>query len=256
MKITRPDKNTKVITFNSIQELVEHIDNTPITPAFSKSPDSESTRNPKWYGTKNMAEARDLLRNGWADKSKELEQKFNDRVKKEATTVTRQKSVYDVVGGNCSVPRYLQGVPTAMVRQVRTPVKEKVITVNYSCGNSSRVTATEITEKALDCFSYIRKLESQGTRVSVNLVWLVYRPGDTDRRFAWVVPIKKSTERLSIAKLAFTLCHPSMLRRIMFACLERDEEVPTSWVWSYGRPVKDLKTASEMLPNTEFFNLS
>lgn len=256
MKITRPDKNTKTITFDSIQELVNYIDNTPITPAFSRHPDSESTSDPKWYGTKNMAEARELLRTGWVDKSKEIEQKFNDKVKREASPAIRQRSVYDVVGGNASVPRYLQGVPTNMIRQVRQPVKEKIITVNYCCGYASKVTAEQIVKNAIDCLSYVNKLEKTGTRVNVNIVWLVHHIEDSNKRFAWVVPVKKSGERLSISKLAFTLCHPSMLRRIMFACLERDPEVPEFWRWTYGRPVRDKQIASEMVPNSEFFNLS
>lgn len=255
MKITRPDKNTKTITFDSIQELVNYIDNTPTTPAYSSNPGSEGAGS-SWYGTKDMPEARELLRTGWIDKSREIEQKLNDKIKKEPTPAIRQKSVYDVVGGNASVPRYLQGVPTNMIRQVRKPVKEKVITVNYACGFASRVTAEQIIEAAIDCLSYVNKLENSGTRVNVNTVWLVHHPEDSEKRFAWVVPVKKSSERLSIAKLAFTLCHPSMLRRIMFACLERDPEVPECWCWSYGRPIEDKATALELLPNTEFFNLS
>lgn len=257
MKITRPNANTKVTTFNSIQELVNFIDNTPITPAYAHNPESIKTNDPRWFGTKNMAEARELLRTGWVDKSKELEQKFNDKVKREATQVMRQKSVYvyDVVGGNASVPRYLQGVPTNMIRQVRQPVKEKIVTVNYCCGFSSQITDEQIVNNAIDCLSYIKKLEDAGTRVNVNVCWLVHRPSSTKSRMGWVVPVKKSSEWLSISKLAFTLCHPSMLRRIMFSCMERDVDAPEDWVFTYGQPVKDKATALEMIPNTEFFNL-
>ena len=255
MKTTRPNTKikTKIVEFDNIQEMVTYIKNTPATNKFKLfGLESEKTTNPEWYGTKNIKEAYELLRSGWVDKSKELEQKLNSRIQKEAAPVMHQRSVYDVVGGNCSVPRYLQGVPTSMIRQVRQPVKEKVVTVNFCCSFAARVKAEEITERAIDCLSYVKKLEDTGTRVNVNVVWATTKPNE---RFAWVVPVKKSSERLSIAKLAFTLCHPSMLRRIMFCCLERDTDVPENFVTGYGTPAYK-ETLDEMFPNITFFNAS
>lgn len=255
MKITRPDKNTKVTTFESIQEMVNHIKTAPVNKVFENRWSLMSTAKEKhssnFYGTETFDEALDLLTHGWVDKSKELEQKFTDRVKKESNQVMRQKSVYDVVGGNASVARYLQGVPTNMIRQVRTPVKQKVLTVNYNISFGCKTTAKEILDNAIDCLSYVKKLEDSGTRVNLNVYLITDYDGLT---FGYVSPVKKSGERLSIAKMAFTLCHASMLRRILVACMERDQEVTSGFVDGYGYPVKNKTKLKQIIPDAEFFN--
>ena len=260
MKITRPDKNTKVTTFDSIQELVNHTKTAEVTKTFKNSRTilmSEKTEDRgTWYQTYDLDEAMTLLRNGWTDKSKELEKKLDIQLNKEAAPAIRQKSVYDVVGGNASVPRYLQGVPTNMIRQVRKPVKEKVVTVNYNISYNFTITGDQIIQKAVDCLSYVKALEDKGTRVNLKVYLVSREPYGGSKTFAYEVTVKKSSERLSISKLAFTLCHPSMLRRIMVSCIERDPEVTSEFVDGYGKPVRDLSDLKKIFPNTEFFNLS
>ena len=260
MKITRPDKNTKITTFDSIQELVNHTKTTKVNQVFKDgrmtlmSEKTETQGN--WYQTIDLDHAMSLLRNGWADKSKELEKKLNTKLKKEAAPVMRQRSVYDVVGGNASVPRYLQGVPTNMVRQVRQPVKEKVVTINYNISYSFMVTGDQIIQKAVDCLSYVKSLEDKGTRVNLKVYLVSREPHGGSKTFAYEVTVKKSSERLSISKLAFTLCHPSMLRRIMVSCIERDPEVTSEFVDGYGVPVRNLVDLKYMFPNTGYFAYS
>ena len=240
--------------FTSLQDVIQYIENTPDNGYLIGS--SRKTGKSSWYGTDTFEEALELMKNGWTDKSKELEEKLNKKLNKEPTQVTRQKSVYDVVGGNCSVPRYLQGVPTSMIRQVRTPVKQKVVTVNYSFTFSSEVTGQQITDWAVDCLSYVKHLEDTGVRVNLNIVRVTHEYTDY---LAQVIPVKKSTERLSIAKIAFCLCNPAMLRRIGFALLEKDENLPkmkhgAGFRWGYGSPVQDKTTLSKIFPDMEIYN--
>lgn len=244
----------KVSTFDFIQDLTNWLDSTRITPMFaSKSGGAHSMRegDESWAGTKTWDEARRLMKSGWAEKAKELESQLSKELNKEPTQVMRQKSVYDVVGGNCSVPRYLQGVPTSMIRQVRTPVKQKTVTVNYNLTFNGNTSEKELIENAVKCLAYVKRLEDSGTRVNLNVFFVT---GLGHRAFAYVVPIKKTGERLSLAKMAFTLCHPAMFRRIMFGCLERDKDVTEDFVYGYGRAVRDESTLSRIFPNTTFFN--
>lgn len=192
MKITRPTKTAKVTTFDSIQDMMNYIKVTPVTDTFKAKVGGVSSHRKdsgNWYATKDFDEALELMKTGWTDKSKELEEKFT-KVVRQQTTVTRQKSVYDVVGGNCSVPRYLQGVPTNMIRQVRKPVKEKVKTVNYNIGFNCRYTSAEITQKAINCLSYVKQLEDSGTRVALNISWTTSMPGSF---LGYSVCVKKSS---------------------------------------------------------------
>ena len=255
MRITRPNNKIKATSFDNIQEMLNYIKTTPINEVFkSKWGGLASTRKESgisnWFGTKSFDEALELMKTGWTDKSKELEEKFTKVVRQE-TTVTRQKSVYDVVGGNCSVPRYLQGAPTNMIRQVRKPVKEKVKTVNYNIGFNCSCTSEEITQKAIDCLSYVKQLEDSGTRVVLNVSWVTSR---YDSYLGYSVCVKKSSERFSVSKMSFCLCHASMLRRIMFSLLERDPDATSDYVEGYGTSVRNKISLEKVFPDVEFFS--
>lgn len=251
---TVDDMNINIKEFSSLQDVVSFIKNTPDTNWLRGSSRTRGDR--KWAGTDTFEEALDLMKNGWTDKSKELEDKLNKKLNKEAAQVIRQKSVYDVVGGNCSVPRYLQGVPTSMIRQVRTPVKQKVVTVNYSIGFNANVTGQQITDWAVDCLSYVKHLEDTGVRVNLNVIWVSYKYSDY---VSYLIPVKKSSERMSIAKMAFCLCNPAMLRRIGFALLEKDEVLPKlkfgeEFKWGYGKSTADKQILSKIYPDMEIYN--
>ena len=141
-----------------------------------------------------------------------------------------------------------------MVRQVRQPVKQKVLTVNYNISFPFSTSGDTIIEKAVDCLSYVKKLEDTGTRVNLNVYLVTKEPYSGNLIFGYVVPVKKSSERFSVSKMAFTLCHPSMLRRIMFACIERDADMTEDFVYGHGSPVKDTKELSKIFPDVEFFS--
>lgn len=246
--------NVSLTEFTSLQDVENYIKNAPDVSLFKIK--SSQKDNKSWSGTSNFEEALNLLKTGWTDKSKELEDKLNKKLNKEATQVMRQKSVYDVVGGNCSVPRYLQGVPTSMIRQVRTPVKQKVVTVNYSIAFSSSVSAAEITNRAINCLSYVKHLEDTGVRVNLNVIWVVNEYTDY---VGFIIPIKKSAERFSISKVAFCLCHPSMLRRIGFRLMEKEKNLldmkyGDRFPCGYGHPVNKKADLSKIFPDTEVYN--
>ena len=255
------DRLYKAVTeFSSIQDMVTYIKTTEVNkevfrPRMNSKNGLASTRqkqnHDEWAGTDTFDEALNLLNHGWTEKAKELEDKLSRKLNKEASQVVRQKSVYDIVGGNCSVPRYLQGVPNSMIRQVRTPVKQKVMTVNYNISFNCDVTAEEITNNAVECLAYVKQLEDAGTRVALNVVWIT--KDFNDLTLVYSVPVKKTSERFSLAKVAFCLCNPSMLRRIMFSCLERDPDATTGFIWGYGRSLRGSE-AEKALPDTKFYN--
>lgn len=259
MKVTKINDNIKVTEFNSIQDLVTYIRTTKITSIFAEKsggPASmrEGNTGDSWSGTSNLEEAMDLLKSGWSEKAKELEEKLTQKLNRVASQVTRQKSVYDVVGGNCSVPRYLQGVPNSMIRQVRTSVKQKTVTINYNITFNCGTTAKQITENAVECLAYVKQLEDSGTRVSLNVAFVIKECFRGNKCFGWSVPVKKTDERFSLAKVAFCLCHSSMLRRILFSCIERDPDVTPNFISNYGKPIRDFDELDKVFPGVKFFN--
>ena len=246
--------------FTSLQDVISYLNSAPDAGVITKNA-SHRTGDKDWAGTSTFDEALNLMKNGWTDKSKELEGELKkpNKEAQETVQVTRQRSVYDVVGGNCSVPRYLQGVPTSMIRQVRAVQdvkKQKIMTVNYSIGFNSCVTGQQITNNAVKCLTYVRRLEEQGIRVNLNIVWVSYEYTDY---VAFLIPVKKSSERMSIAKAAFCLCNPAMLRRIGFALMEKDKNLREmkygeDFKYGYGKSTADKEKLGKIFPDMEIYN--
>ena len=116
-----------IIQFNSITEVAHFIrDNEDkLTDTFRPLRKSEYGKE-SFTGTESYDAAEDLLLHGWDEVSKE----FTQSIKKVNTSVSfKNRNCYGVAGYQCSVPRYLQGIPTNMISNKRVPVKNKVISI-------------------------------------------------------------------------------------------------------------------------------
>lgn len=236
--------------FKSITEFYNYITTQPKNEVFASSgKGSSETGRYSFTGTNSFSEASNLLLNGWDSMAKELETKLKAATKTVVNKQTR-RSAYDVVGGNCSVPRYLQGVPTNMINQKVTTRKQKVVTLNKSICYAAFVSREEIIEESIKALKIVREIEAAGTRVNLNLVWSTSSGNEVTQM---TLRLKSADERLNISKLAFPLVHPSMLRRICFKWLEVNEVITdTGYPWGYGRPTTDTEF-KEMLDKNEIF---
>ena len=229
-------------SFNSINEFVSYINSHNRIPGAG---DMSTEGSSSFCGTKSFNEALTLLQNGWEEGAKLIDKGLKEKLSNSTDASARQRSVYDVVGGNASVPRYLQGVPTNMIRQVRTPIKQPVVDLDFNFCFPNRITKESIIDTCIKTLQKVVALENAGTRV--NLYACKYAAQDGVASFLGIC-IKKSTERLNILKLAFPVAHPSMLRRIAVAFDERNSDMPTSWFFGYGNALKfeeNQKTVQE-----------
>lgn len=236
------------IEFKSINEFNEYINNTALNEVFRwkdlSSSNSDGWRN-KWCGTSSFQEASDLMLHGWTDMAKKLTQKLEAK-KSEIKHGMKSKSVYDVCGYQASVPRYLQGIPTSMVNSKKIPEKQKVITINKCVNYASRVKPEKIEEESVKAMQIIKKLEAQGYRVNLNVVWYDSEYENDYGRIVFVkVRVKNANERLNVSKLAFCLVHPSMLRRMFFRYMEVYPNVTRAFNYCYGYPVSQQRTMQE-----------
>lgn len=221
-----------VTEFSNITELVHFIETKEAYPNFKNKaggPDSISGDR-SFTETRNFDEAKDLLLHGWEHGTKEIK----GRVEAKNTDVSlKQRTVYDVAGYQCSVPRYLQGIPTNMINKKTVPQKNKVITINKMCSYSVCVSAETIRTESVKVLQLVNRMEKQGYRVNLNVLF-----GSEKRNTSIIkVRIKSSAQKLNIKQTAFPLVHPSMLRRIIFAVWERSEECSYSgFEMGYGRP--------------------
>ena len=110
--------------FNSISELVNTINSREYNPKITSRDSIELKKS--FSGTESYKEAEDLLLHGWTEES----EKLNNLLKIKVSNVKQTKTTYDVAGFQCSVPRYLQGIPTSMINQKIVTKKQKNIIKN------------------------------------------------------------------------------------------------------------------------------
>ena len=234
-------KNTSYIReFDSLNEFESYITNTPLNETFRWQKLSSTTGSYSFTQTQSYEEATKLLKDGWSSMAQEITKKLNV-IKNQVVNEHVQKILYDVVGFQASVPRYLQGIPTSMVNKKLVPVKQKVITLDKDISYNASIKTEQIIEASVQTLQLIKKIEAQGIRVNLNLVWGV-AAGDTKE--VAKIRLKSANERLNISKLSFPLVHPSMLRRLCFRYLEVAPTVTKSYTWGYGAPLdgSQLKT--------------
>lgn len=225
-----------VYEFESISEVIKFVETKEINrKSFEGGKVTSDIRGEmaKYFTrTKSLPHAKQLLVSGHTVSAKQLTQKLN--IKNAQTSEKEKKQlVYDVVGFQASVPRYLQGIPTNMISKKVVNVKQKVINLNKSIAYSASVSVQKIEDDSVEFLQLIQLLERQGFRVNayVTLISKVY-----SEIVCYKVKVKSASERLNISKMSFPLTHPSFLRRIMFAVIERDERLTNNWYSGYGSP--------------------
>ena len=219
--------------FKTINEFEDYITNTPLNKAFQWKEHHSVSGSYEFTETHSFEEATELFKNGWQTKAQEITKKLKV-MKNQVVNSQVQKILFDVVGFQASVPRYLQGIPTNMVNKKLIPTKQKIITLNKDISYNCLITTEQIIEASIQTLQLINKIEAQGIRVNLNLIW-----GDTAGKTTEVVKIrlKSANERLNISKLAFPLVHPSMLRRLLFRYLEVAPTVTDDYTYAYGKPL-------------------
>lgn len=233
-------KTSYIREFDSLNEFESYITSTPLNETFRWQKLSSTDGSYGFTQTHSYEEATKLFKDGWSSMAQDITKKLKV-IQNQVVDAHVQKVLYDVVGFQASVPRYLQGIPTSMVNKKRVPVKQRVITldkdISYNCG----ITTEQIIQASVQTLQLIKKIEAQGIRVNLNLVWGV-TAGDTKE--VAKIRLKSANERLNISKLAFPLVHPSMLRRLCFRYLEVAPTVTKSYTWGYGAPMdgSQLKT--------------
>ena len=239
--------NTKSITvyFNSLSELLKYIDNSPakICDVFEKRVNYKKLKDFNLVG--NYDDAVKLAKTGWEEGKKNIKNFLDTKYNINADSV-KTKPEYSIAGYQCSVPRYLQGIPTNMINSKRVPTKQKTMTVVKHIGFLADVSTDTIIDNSAKALAIVQKLESQGVRCNLDII----SPATTSRFGGIIVTIrvriKNSTEKLNLGVIAFALSHPDMLRRIIFAvrvCVAKDENIPdipkNSFDWTIGSSMYD-----------------
>lgn len=233
------------IRFNNITDLVEYIDNTEPTKNFLYHQVSKLKEKENFYGTSSFEEARNMLLNGYEEGAKLLNASIKQKmfhVKHKMKTICYN----DVTGYQPNIPLYLSGIPQHMIntKTIITPQKNvnylRLLQVSYD------IKTSEILDKNANFFEHVIALEQDKKRVGVDVGICVV--DDAKKVFIASVPVKKQSQKLNIKQLSFPVLHPSMLRRIFCAVIERSDFCNTKkFQKNYG-----LIPTSEMIQ--EIFN--
>ena len=245
MKLSKINSNGYKIymeEYNSILEFVQTINSRPQNPEIT-SKQSENG-NYRFTGTHDYNEAENLLLHGWVEES----EKLNEMLKLKALKEKSVKNTYDVAGFQCSVPRYLQGIPTNMINQKVVTKKQKVITITKNISYSAHVRKETIEEESIKVLQLVNNLEKQGYRVILNVTMIT--KSRQNIILCNKVRIKNANERLNLSKVSFPMVHSSYLRRIMFKWMETFEYNTRSFDDTYGTPVK-CKDFNDIIKNNK-----
>lgn len=230
MKRTETNGNV-TISFNSIADVVNYIDTTERTLFYQRYHISDSN-DYGFTGTHTMEEAMELLFHGWEDGTKQLKSKLDAKVNV-SNNGYRNKAFYDIAGFQCSVPRYLQGIPTNMINNKRVVQKQRVVNITKDFGYSGATSTQTMMRESVKFLQAVDKLEKQGVRCNV-FVSVVTISRKSKCYIDIRVKVKDSSQRMNLKQLAFPLAHPSMFRRIVFGLIERLEDCKDLGM-EYGR---------------------
>lgn len=230
MYLRQIDSKTLIREFDSIGELVSFLDT---TPANGKYDNHSKTNSHEFTHTRSYKEAMELLLRGWTEAANKMTRAL--KTLPQPALAKRQKSVYSVAGHTASVPRYLQGVPTNMIASVPDRRKQPVVVINHSIAYSGWWKAENILNEGIKALQVVQAIEASNRNVKLNII-CISEDGNQKRGFK--VCIKQPGERLNIAKMAFPLAHPSMLRRMYFKYMEVEPEMPF-YFSGYGRPCNE-----------------
>lgn len=242
--------------FNSLSEILNYID----TSKTKHSDDYDFEQNfkniadyklmQKFNLVENYEEATKLAKIGWEKGKENIKNLLDTKYNINADSV-KTKPEYSIAGYQCSVPRYLQGIPTNMINSKRVPAKQKTMTVVKHIGFSADVSTDTIIDNSAKSLAIVQKLESQGVRCNLDIISPVTTPNGK-QVLTIRVRIKNSTEKLNLGVIAFALSHPDMLRRIIFAarvCIAFDENIPdirkTAFIHTAGSSIYSREVITE-----------
>ena len=234
--------------FQSWGEFLEFATESKPVSDLRKSRDTGDSRR-EFTGTYSFEETLNLAINGWPDGEARAKRLSDAIFSKVASLVEREEMVHDVVGGSIDIGAYLNNYPECWTRQESHIVDgnaPKIFRIVYNNSASAGVSADVLSAKGAAIAALVRALEFAGHRAEVWSIAICVKDfGDFGRDSGpplheTRVQVKAADQDLDFGRLVFALAHPSMLRRLGFACLEADSVIHTVGS-SYGLPCDCLQ---------------
>jgi hypothetical protein len=190
---------------------------------------STQTNQARWFGTETFADAETLAINGVTDIETQIRKMAEEFADATGSTADAFATVYAETGDDVDIARYLSGEPEHMMSSVLVPTSgSKVVSLCVNLSANAGVDTSAMIRRGAAACVLADTLERSGYRVEITAVACFHNKGNTARL---TVPIKTAGESLDIARVAYALAHPSMLRR---HALRYMETLPLSIIRKYG----------------------
>ena len=202
-----------------------------------KASHKESSDRTKWAGTKSFEAAQKLVTKGW--------KKGRERLVSNVEAIALKKDLvdapsfnYDVAGARPEVPLAVAGDPCCMwdanpVMEAKAPTYRLFINISASCGWE----ANHLMNWGACILSVVDSLEAQGNcSIEVNICQANRSHAGLKSEF--IIRLKEAGQHIDFNVMAFAIAHPSMLRRVMFGCMERvtEDGAEEKMGCGYGHP--------------------
>jgi hypothetical protein len=235
---SRYAQSLRIEEYGSLAEILDYAFANP-SPKSSESGSSQFTG-----GTRNLAEAVQLGHKGYDEIRPEVERMFTELESQLAERLESAfQSRYDYQGVQVDVGRFLSGEPECMIDFVPEPSQRmgRVVRIIINGSASARIDAEKITKRGVVVCALVDAIHKLGMGVEVYAEFPTNDQGVNSRDgevMTTLVKLHDSQQMLDINNLMFALCHPSMLRRIKFSCLEQSKWHRASYVLgrAYGYP--------------------
>lgn len=201
-------------------DVAEWLDQTPEKWGTSTIGGSEYQGGPSWsHNVNNVREAKELGREGWQEGVDQIDTALHAII---PAAGHEPRWGWGVTGGSVSIGRYLTGHPKTMRNRRKkqmgaAPVLHIVLNVVASCA----INAQQMTNYGAAITGLIDRLENTGKRVHLDIVMVTAAGAGQKIRLSVGWNIKKASEHVDLAQVAFAIAHPACFRRIGFAMMER-----------------------------------
>lgn len=178
-----------------------------------------------WAGNCNMKQAQELALRGWSEHlpmvkrlTDSLEHHFDNAL------VNTFDPIADVSGQVVDMGKYLSGEPECMIdfRPVTLTKVGRVVSIHVNNTYSGSTNADAVVKRGAAICALIDCIEKTGNVVEVFAESVISGRSSGGDILSYSVRVKASTDAMDMGKLLFAIAHPAMLRRMVFAVMERE----------------------------------
>lgn len=180
--------------------------------------DSAWSQGSDFYGCKDMPTALDMARGGWKEGVEKVE-RMRNRIMT-LFPISKKAVRYGVVGSVPSVPRAVAGNPLNMkILENNSSTKRKTITLISVMGANWSASTDTLSNRGAVVAAVVDHIEATGFSCEIITTAKSFGSwsGTAGYEATTAIRVKEPNHPVDISRLAFSLGHASMFRRLVFA---------------------------------------